>query len=98
MLNEQGEEVPAEKVPELVESLQQLLEMHETCTPQEQCHRCRDLTLTVLILQVLDKLTMLYHDAHHCLDKTTCKPCHMVEAYGLDMGSPEEESRIVSIN
>ena len=98
MLNEQGEEVPAKDVPDLIESIEQLKGMHTTCSPQEQCHRCQDLTLTALILQVLDKLTMLYHDSHHCLDKTTCKACHMVEAYGLDMGSPEEESRIVSIH
>jgi hypothetical protein len=98
MLNENNEEVPANDVPDLIESLEQLKAMHTTCTPQEQCHRCTDLTMTALMLQVLDKLTMLYHDAHHCLDKTTCKACHMVEAYGLQMGSNEEESRIVTLN
>lgn len=98
MINEAGEEVQAKDVLDLVESIEQLKEMHETCTPQEQCHRCMDLTLTSGMLQVFDKLTMLYRETHHCLDKSQCKVCVMVEAYGLDVGSPEEESRIVTFN
>ena len=96
MINEAGEIEAADTVPKLVDALEQAqCEYH---TGDDLCHKCKDLMTAGIMLQLFDKLVMLYHDAHRCLDMNRCKVCLMVEAYGLDIATPEEENRIVSIN
>lgn len=100
MINEKGEIEVADTVPKLVTALGQA--KCEVCEwvdkAEDECHKCNDLMTAGIMLELFDKLVMLYNQAHRCLDAQHCKVCLMVAAYGLDIAPPEEENLIVSIN
>ncbi len=98
MINEAGEIEAANTVPKLVKALEQSQCEHpiyEDGSEEPDCHRCNDLITASVMLQLFDKLVMLYHQAHRCLDVNHCKVCLMVEAYGLDIQLPEESTIVL---
>ena len=96
MINENGEEVVADTVPDLVEALDQLrCRIHDD---DKDCHRCTDLAVASTLLQLFDKLIALFNDDHRCLDASQCKICTLIQAYGLEMSEPQKGSNLVTVH
>ncbi len=98
MINENNETETADTVPKLVVALDQLkcdADSPMECDPHDRCHKCNDLMTAGIMLELFDKLVMLYSQAHRCLDEKHCKVCLMVAAYGLDIAQPEESLIVV---